>query len=1622
MRIFILPKTGIQESEKYAVQRIENEFPREWRGYASLEIADKRILQRELDLVLLTHDRVLIVELKRWNGQIKSEGGYWYLNGNRKDASPVKKNNDKAKILKSIIERNIKNGVTILVDSRVVLCGDSPRPTLEEDERASVLQLEEFLKAKEEKHYARLFPKKPWATSPLKQFDEFETLFKRSSYIKAKEFSWQNYRVDGVEIFKHPRNLYREYKAVNRDDSNAKALLRRWDYSQLGAAAPTQGDWINLAHREGRVYSYVRSKTDELEGVMLLPIGNVPAGQVTTDHCELFELPIKQKRLFEFAELYRDKIALGERVALVKVLLSKFAELHRVGVAHRDIGDHCIWLERPQSVKLSGFVMAHFPQMDTVGALRDTVSAITTRFPEDVLGDKSSTNFHRDVFLLGVVAHVLIFGEAPPLDTELPKWVPRHDDPTQGRLDEWFENSLNWVAKDRYGNAGAMLDALNDIKLEGDGDAAIPISTFEHFQAKTTIRLYKELSDVEERDGAEIYRSEHNGTPCYVKIWYGLKPDGAKPGLNVSLLRFLEKAKAIQYNASEWLPRILDVGLTNRGLLYVREWLDGQTLEEWLGTNPGGDDRLSVCRDLVNGVCTLHAGEIGHGDIHPRNVVVLTRAQGSQTCSIKFIDTPDFKGEASEVVTTAYAAPNFERLSTFERDRYAVVVVISEVLVLTRNEGAQSAFAGPEVCAAIAHCFNATPAILTLEPLLQALESALNPEENQKRRLTVTLGNIPLGIKVGPMLSDNGAFYVETRHRNAELDQIFVVGPGTQLKLTVNVANRTLKYVDVEKITHTQFRFKSRPAASVRFECEIYLEQGPSNEVQDLVDALFAIPGLLEPEAMVSSETGELSGVELNEEVSGQPTFISTATIWENLIEAEEEALPEIVVTGDVRWHPTREGIQLVPYESDSSLDYAPDEEVEVFQFNESGEKRKVGTLEQRLTNAEALAIGNARLSLSTVLGARMTLQSRQDRSSYERRQNAVKRILSRRAVIPSLVSYFERDGAGAKLMQHDAPTEEELQEYEIFDGEKRIFSLNEGQRAALQRLLGCGPVGLLQGPPGTGKTSFIAAFLHYVVSRQGAQNILLVSQSHEATNNALEKTLELADATGLTLNVVRVGESSVLSEAIRHVGVSAIQESYREKFRSEFKHRICSIGTRLGLSKSFIEDYCDAMIQLLRLVEEIGQLNSEIRVDLAEEEKSTLLQRVAGRSDDFWGIAESVYQVSRSDDIPGAMREVRERIVHLHEVKSPDAVERLDRLIRISREWVEVLAAESGNFAEFLARTRTIVAGTCVGVGRWNLGVADNTYDWVIIDEAARSTPSELAVAMQVGRRVLLVGDHFQLPPQYKDELRAAMAKRLGVSVQADIFQSDFERAFESPYGKSVGASLLTQYRMAPAIGQLVSECFYKPRGKDLVTGRGKPPQYYDALPPELGSEVIWVDTSSAGVESRETRAEGEKSTRNPFEARTVVDVLRHLLTCDAFVDGLLADIRPGEIPVGVIAMYSAQVVEIHRALARAEWIGEMRRHVKVDTVDSYQGKENRIVVLSLVRNNTEYRQGFLQSANRLNVAMSRAMDRLVIVGAGGMWRRERSDSPLAHVLQHIQRNADPGRFEVIDAAQFRS
>jgi hypothetical protein len=658
------------------------------------------------------------------------------------------------------------------------------------------------------------------------------------------------------------------------------------------------------------------------------------------------------------------------------------------------------------------------------------------------------------------------------------------------------------------------------------------------------------------------------------------------------------------------------------------------------------------------------------------------------------------------------------------------------------------------------------------------------------------------------------------------------------------------------------------------------------------------------------------------------------------------------------------------------------------------------------------LAVDSPFMKANLRIGSRLRLLSTGDKGSFDKRRFAVERVLADKAIIPNLVGYFEPlDGTSTNIpIQHTAPSDADLEEYA--DGQKR---LNPSQRDAFRKVLASGPISLLQGPPGTGKTWFIAALLHYLMSKQRARRILLVSQAHEAVNNALEKGQELCRNKGINFDAVRLGNESAVSDEIRHLHSSSIEQSYRDKFKAEQKERIVRLAAALGLPHEFALQMVDLHLRLGVLCDRLVKLQSRLVEERGTEEVRSA--RVQALTETFFDIALDMYGVGQEQSPMNTLSVIEASLIAEHEVRSADGVEKLKKLLTLSEDWLGALGSRDANFAEFLVKSRTVVAGTLVGIGARGTGVTQNVFDWVIIDEAGRAAPSELAVAMQAGHRVLLVGDHLQLPPTFSKEMRDVIKQKFDCDDDSRIFHSDFQRLFDSEYGQQVGATLLSQYRMAPDIGELVSSCFYKDR---LETGREGCPEYYDFLSAHLSKQVTWVDTSILGAKGHHQKSDDGADTSNRAEARVIMQILKQIIDSEDFMAFLLDDLKPQEPPIGIICMYEKQREVIDQMKAEASWLGDARRLVKVDTVDSYQGKENRIVILSTVRNSPDGRPGFLTSPNRVNVAMSRAMERLFIVGSSKMWRGKNSGLPLGVVLTKVEAMAQESKAQIVPATLF--
>ena len=318
--------------------------------------------------------------------------------------------------------------------------------------------------------------------------------------------------------------------------------------------------------------------------------------------------------------------------------------------------------------------------------------------------------------------------------------------------------------------------------------------------------------------------------------------------------------------------------------------------------------------------------------------------------------------------------------------------------------------------------------------------------------------------------------------------------------------------------------------------------------------------------------------------------------------------------------------------------------------------------------------------------------------------------------------------------------------------------------------------------------------------------------------------------------------------------------------------------------------------------------------------------------------------------------------------------------------EWIELLSElrngliELGDGAKAFNNARhyqglNVVMGTCIGIGmNFNLQRSGIMFDTVIIDEAGKANLSETTVPMKLGRKYILVGDNKQLPPFMDTEDISEFINESGNTsfnkeeVESAISSSLFEDFLEDDnFPKDSSVLLNYQYRMNPEIGNYISELFYK---EALMNGRGTENQICNLS--SFPSVVTFIDTSSTSNEKAYEKGGLKEGWYNPEE----IQIFKERLL--PRIEELLAE--NSSLSVGIITPYRKQ-----RSLLMKE-VKDTALDNSVYTIDSIQGSEFDIVILSLVRAfNTKYGNrtvGFLDDMRRLNVALSRAKKKLIIIG----------------------------------------
>jgi hypothetical protein len=529
--------------------------------------------------------------------------------------------------------------------------------------------------------------------------------------------------------------------------------------------------------------------------------------------------------------------------------------------------------------------------------------------------------------------------------------------------------------------------------------------------------------------------------------------------------------------------------------------------------------------------------------------------------------------------------------------------------------------------------------------------------------------------------------------------------------------------------------------------------------------------------------------------------------------------------------------------------------------------------------------------------------------------------------------------------------------------------AIDQAKRTVLKQIWRTRPIYCLQGPPGTGKTTLVAELLRQIYEDDPSCQVLLTAQAHSAVDHLRDEVSKFVNAR-----------------------------------KNEDPKWIAPIAVRLRKPKP-----------------------NEI---------------------------EREFQDSAS---PSAVaREILDRSIRELETRSspPQHV----------RDWLDYARqqSEDGDFEQLVRRGANFVYCTSTAADLLELAHSNQTFDWSIIEEAGKAHGFDLVLPLQTGHRWLLIGDQNQLPPYREKDFATGLdrlelickssadlrrfwfdtspTERQGFTDSAKRWLFFFRELFETVQRRvqsdtPLVGMLTEQHRMHPVIGDMISYAFYDKKirnaTQDSVSGRPVERVLHDFAKPERirGCPIVWVDVSRKPTAAAGTDQDAGKLF-NPYEVTAIEQILKTVRTASNSRE-----------TSAVLTPYRRQLKELRASLGnRPQWAllpegfkNLDRDQIGVFTVDSFQGRQAAVVVVSLVRNNTEREIrnafGFLTEHERINVMMSRAEKLLILVGAWDFFRAHLAGksrdsgqpfAELARLAEWLEKAFQDGRALLIPVAEF--
>ncbi|WP_142828130.1 AAA domain-containing protein [Planococcus soli] len=358
-----------------------------------------------------------------------------------------------------------------------------------------------------------------------------------------------------------------------------------------------------------------------------------------------------------------------------------------------------------------------------------------------------------------------------------------------------------------------------------------------------------------------------------------------------------------------------------------------------------------------------------------------------------------------------------------------------------------------------------------------------------------------------------------------------------------------------------------------------------------------------------------------------------------------------------------------------------------------------------------------------------------------------------------------------------------------------------------------------------------------------------------------------------------------------------------------------------------------------------------------------------------------------------------------------------LPLLQSIQKKWLDLLAGANEHdldeIRKLYIKHANVIGTTCVASARKDFIDNYPEFDVVIIDEVSKATPPELLLPMLKGQKIILVGDHHQLPPllgndTLEETLQEMIDEDNGFEEKKELEKLLEESLFERLYKNLPAANktmLAIQYRMHEDIMETISP-FYKLERDQLQCGIADSDRERDHLlespAVKRNNHLMWLDLPNEPAYFEE-RMSGGKSLYNAAELQEIRALLVDLNEAAGEAKQAGRIHMDQQKSIGVISFYGEQVKRLQRMIDQELHLPHLT--VRTGTVDRFQGSERDIIVLSMVRNNQNKQGdiGFAKDYRRLNVALSRAKELLVLVGSSQMFTERAKQPETRSMYKHV-------------------